>query len=79
MKAEWKKGDIVFDMYSDLYAFHKDYGIPEEADSYWAKLIEAAGALNDKYKDTIVGDIVGRHLVSTMAMLDKMAKEGEKA
>jgi hypothetical protein len=78
MKADLKAGNPVYDAMTDLFKFHRDYGMPEKEDRYWAKLIEAAGALNDKYKDTIVGDIVVRHLVSTMAMLDKMAKEGEK-
>ena len=79
MKVDLKAGNPVYDAMTDLFKFHRDYGIPEKEDRYWVKLIEAAGALNDKYKDTIVGDIVGRHLVSTMAMLDRMAKEGEKA
>lgn len=79
MKADLKAGNPVYDAMTDLFKFHREYGMPEKEDRYWAKLIEAAGALNDKYKDTIVGDIVGRHLVSTMAMLDRMAKEGEKA
>ena len=78
MKADLKAGNPVYDAMTDLFKFHREYGMPEKEDRYWVKLIEAAGALNDKYKDTIVGDIVGRHLVSTMAMLDKMAKEGEK-
>ena len=78
MKADLKAGNPVYDAMTDLFKFHREYGMPEKEDSYWGKLIEAAGALNDKYKDTIVGDIVGRHLVSTMAMLDRMAKEGEK-
>ena len=78
MKADLKAGNPVYDAMTDLFKFHREYGIPEKEDSYWVKLIEVAGALNDKYKDTIVGDIVGRHLVSTMAMLDRMAKEGEK-
>lgn len=79
MKADLKAGNPVYDAMTDLFKFHREYGMPEKEDRYWVKLIEAAGALNDKYKDTIVGDIVGRHLVSTMAMLDRMAKEGEKA
>ena len=78
MKADLKAGNPVYDAMTDLFKFHREYGMPEKEDRYWVKLIEAAGALNDKYKDTIVGDIVGRHLVSTMAMLDRMAKEGEK-
>ena len=78
MKADLKAGNPVYDAMTDLFKFHCEYGMPEKEDRYWVKLIEAAGALNDKYKDTIVGDIVGRHLVSTMAMLDRMAKEGEK-
>lgn len=78
MKADLKAGNPVYDAMTDLFKFHREYGTPEKEDRYWVKLIEAAGALNDKYKDTIVGDIVGRHLVSTMAMLDRMAKEGEK-
>ena len=78
MKADLKAGNPVYDAMTDLFKFHREYGMPEKEDSYWVKLIEAAGALNDKYKDTIVGDIVGRHLVSTMAMLDRIAKEGEK-
>lgn len=79
MKADLKAGNPVYDAMTDLFKFHREYGMPEKEDRYWVKLIEAAGALNDKYKDTIVGDIVGRHLVSTMAMFDRMAKEGEKA
>lgn len=79
MKADLKAGNPVYDAMTDLFKFHREYGMPEKEDCYWVQLIEAAGALNDKYKDTIVGDIVGRHLVSTMAMLDRMAKEGEKA
>lgn len=78
MKADLKAGNPVYDAMTDLFKFHREYGMPEKEDRYWVQLIEAAGALNDKYKDTIVGDIVGRHLVSTMAMLDRMAKEGEK-
>lgn len=78
MKADLKAGNPVYDAMTDLFKFHREYGMPEKEDRYWVQLIEAAGALNDKYKDTIVGDIVGRHLVSTMAMLDRIAKEGEK-
>ena len=77
MKADLKAGNPVYDAMTDLFKFHREYGIPEKDDSYWVKLIEAAGALNDKYKDTEVAGIVSHHLVATMAMLDKAVDKGK--
>ena len=71
MKAEWAKDSVESMAYKDLYTFHKAYGIPEKADDYWAALVEAAGEINERYKDTKMASIVSRHLVGIMLMLDK--------
>lgn len=77
MKADLKAGNPVYDAMTDLFKFHRDYGEPEHEDSYWSKLIDTASELNNKYKDTEVAGIVSRHLVATMAMLDKAVDKGK--
>lgn len=71
MTAEWAKDSIESMAYKDLYTFHKAYGIPEKADNYWTALVEAAGEINERYKDTKMAGIVAHHLVGVMVMLDK--------
>lgn len=77
MKAEFKKGDIEFDMYTDLYTFHRDFGVPENADAYWTALIERVDEIVEKYKDTVVEGIVSHHLINVMELLNKKAREGQ--
>ena len=76
MKADLKAGNPVYDAMTDLFKFHRDYGIPEKDDKYWADLIDAASVLNNKYRNTVIGGVVSRHLIETMQMLDIMAKAG---
>ena len=75
MKADLKAGDTVYDAMTDLFKFHREYGVPEKDDNYWAALIEAAGEINERYKDTKMAGIVSRHLVGIMLMLDKEVKD----
>ena len=76
MKAEWDKDSAESMAYKDLYTFHKAYGIPEKADDYWAALIDAAGKINERYKDTKMANIVARHLIGVMTLLDGEAQHG---
>ena len=75
MKADLKAGDVVYDAMTDLFKFHREYGVPEKNDSYWAALVAAAGEINEKYKDTKMAGIVSRHLVGIMLMLDKEVQD----
>ena len=79
MKADLKAGNPVYDAMTDLFKFHRDYGIPEQDDKYWADLIDAASVLNNKYRNTVIGGVVSRHLIETMQMLDIIAKAGGTA
>lgn len=73
-KLDMKKGDPAFDAYADLYNFHKAYGTPEDGDQYWAEVIDKAGEINARYKDTDMAEIVARHLILLMAKWDKEVK-----
>lgn len=71
-KSDMKKGDPEYDVYSDLFFFHRDFGKPEkENDRYWTGMLEKAGEINSKYKDTIMGGLVATYLVGLMTMWDK--------
>lgn len=74
MKADLKAGHPVYDAMTDLFKFHREYGEPEHDDSYWAELTKKAGELRAKYEDTVVADLVNRHLIETLVMLDGIAK-----
>lgn len=71
MKVEWGKDSVESMAYKDMYSFHNRFGAPEKNDSYWAALIEAAGEINEKYKDTKMAGIVSKHLIGVMTLLDK--------
>ena len=75
MKAEWTKDSVESMAYKDLYTFHKTYGSPEKADDYWTALVDAAAEINERYKDTKMANIVARHLIGVMTLLDGEAKE----
>lgn len=75
MKAGLKKGDVEFDMYTDLYTLHRDYGIPEQDNEYWMALTGKAAEIRAKYEHTAVGSLVNRHLIELLKLLDNKAKE----
>ena len=71
-KLDMKKGDPEFDAYADLYNFHKAYGTPESNnDQYWTEVVEKAGEVRAKYRDTDMGEIVARLLIMLMAKWDR--------
>lgn len=74
MKAELKAGHPVYDAMTDLFKFHREYGVPEHDDKYWAELTKKAGEIRAKYEHTEVADLVNRHLIETLVMLDGIAK-----
>lgn len=74
MTAEWTKESVESMAYKDLYNFHKAFGLTERNDAYWENLVDAAGKINERYKDTKMAGIVSRHLISVMELLNKEAK-----
>ena len=77
MMAEWAKGSVESMAYKDLYNFHKAFGVGEHNDAYWENMVDAAGKINERYKDTKMAGIVAHHLVGFMVMLDKEAQNEE--
>lgn len=78
MKASLKRGDVEYDMYTDLFILHRDYGIPEHDDAYWMALTGRAAEIRAKYEHTEVGNLVNRYLIELLKLLDNKAK-GDKA
>lgn len=71
-KIDMKKGEPAFDAYADLFNFHKAYGSPEpDNDQYWTEVVEKAGEVSAKYRDTDMGEIVARLLIMLMAKWDR--------
>lgn len=78
MKKDLKKGDIEFEAYGDLFNFHKAYGTPERSDVYWTDMITAASEIAGKYKGTIMGGVVSRHIMELMSMWNNAMKGGQE-
>ena len=75
MKADIKAGDVVYDAMTDLFKFHREYGVPEKNDSYWTALVDAAAEINAKYASTKMSGIVSKHLIGVMTLLDKEVRD----
>lgn len=58
MRRELKKGDIEYDMFNDYWQICKEYNIPEDADDYWRKLIDAGNEFCRKYDGQYSKDIM---------------------
>ena len=76
MTAEWAKDSIESMAYKDLYNFHKAFGVSEHNDAYWENMVDAAGKINERYKDTKMANIVARHLIGVMTLLDGEVQHG---
>lgn len=58
MRRELKKGDIEYDMFNDYWQICKEYNIPEDADDYWTRLINAGNEFYEKYESQYAKDII---------------------
>lgn len=76
MNKDIKIGSVEHNAYMDLFAFHRDYGTPEiDNEKYWDDMVNAAGAVDRKYRGTCMEPMVTNFMVALMNYLDAQAHD----
>jgi hypothetical protein len=72
-----KEDPLLWQLYMDLFEFHKAFGKPEKTDLYWEKLVQASGALAEKYSKTPLHELADRMLSAVVDYLDFVYRNEE--
>ena len=75
MKKELKKGDTEYEIFNDYWKIVKEYNIPEDADEYWERLINAGDEFCKKYDCQYAMDLILAFITSRETMWKNFKKE----
>ena len=74
MKKELKKGDTEYEIFNDYWKIVKEYNIPEDADEYWERLINAGDEFCKKYDSQYARDLILAFITSRETMWKSLKK-----
>ena len=63
-----------FDIYNDIWNFHKKYSDPVDTDEYWANVVSECDDISEKYDNS---DFVCSMLACVIAELESNCKKRE--
>ena len=74
MRKELEKGDTEYELFNDYWKIVKEYNIPEDADEYWAGLINASDEFCKKYDSQYAIDLVLAFMASRETIWKNLKK-----
>ena len=74
MKKELKKGDTEYEIFNDYWKIVKEYNIPEDADEYWERLINASDEFYKKYDCQYATDLILAFITSRETIWKNLKK-----
>ena len=74
MRKELEKGDTEYELFNDYWKIVKEYNIPEDADEYWAGLINTSDEFCKKYDSQYAIDLVLAFMASRETMWKNLKK-----
>ncbi len=69
------KDTIYWQIYGDVFAFHKKYVEVKEDDEYWRQVICEASMLDKKYENLPEKEFAKQLILAVLDELDRLAKE----
>lgn len=65
-----------FDLYKDIWQWHKKYSLVENSDEYWQRVIAEGEEIQNKYNCQFVTDLM-MAVISELEREGKILREGE--
>lgn len=72
------KNTVYWQIYGDVFAFHRKYAEVREDDSYWSAVVDEASALYKKYENIPEKEFAKSLILCILDELDRIHKDMSK-